>query len=177
MRKLAALALLAVLGGAYYLIHDVGHVPIFDAGLQRLAESGVEGYCAGQVFWQTRGYGDAELAEDCREERAPDAPKRGEGPAESSIFDVQPAFCRAVEDAGYAGPPCLDILEGSKLWPTYTGGLTDNWSDTAPYPLDVAFVIPPSDSRTGTRDGFSRGDEATTTTTGETTTTTEGDAE
>jgi len=165
MRKLAALALIAIVGGAWYVIHDVGHVPIFDARLQRLAESPAEAYCAGQTFWEHQGRGDAQSAADCRKDSKRDA--------EPDLTAVLPAFCLAVTDAGYQNgvEACLGIVEGQKLWPTRDGDLTNAWSETAPYPGDLAFVVPADDSRTGSRDGFSRDDEPTTTTAEETTTT------
>lgn len=162
MRKLAILALVALIGGAWFIVRDPGHIPIFDAGLQRLAETEAEGYCAGEVFWSTRGVGDEKAAQTCR---------AGQVNGERDLRAVQPAFCRAIENAGYSGPSCIDIMENFQYWPTYVGGITDNWSETAPYPLDLAFTTPDTDSRTGTRDGFSRDDETTTTTTEDTTTT------
>lgn len=167
MRKLAVLAVIALIGGAWYVVRDPGHVPLFDASLQRLAETEAEAHCAGVTFWTNRGQANPAEAEDCR--------TTSDQSTEFDLTVVQPAFCRAVTDQGYEGgvDNCLNILEGQKLWPTYDGGLTGAWSDTAPYPGDRALVVPPSDSRTGSRDGFSRDDEpeATTTTTAETSTT------
>jgi hypothetical protein len=174
MRKLAALALIAVLGGGYYIIHDVGHIPIFDAGLNRLAETSAEAYCAGTTFWEHQGQADAADAKACR--------AQSDRPTEPDLQAVTPSFCQAVTDSGYEGglDTCTGILEGQKLWPTYDGGLTNQWSEDSPYPADKAFAVPAGDSRTGTRDGFARGDEDTTETTETTvpeeeTTTTEGE--
>jgi hypothetical protein len=167
VRKLLLIALIAILGGAFYLIRDPGHIPIFDASLNRLAESEVEAYCAGTTYWQNRG-ANATAAADCRTASGMDP--------NPDITIVTDAFCRAVREAGYPGAveACQSILSDQKLWPTYDGGLTQSWSKTAPYPGDAAFVIPQGDSRTGTRDGFSRDDEAPPTTQ-ESTTTTEGE--
>jgi hypothetical protein len=163
MRKLALIALIAIAGGAFYLIRDVGHIPLFDANLQVLAESEVEGYCAGLTFWSNRGSGNAAEAAACRNE--------SDRSTDPDLTRVPAFFCMAVREAGFAGTvdECLGILDGQKLWPTRDGDLTNSWSQSAPYPGDLAFVVPPSDSRTGTREGFDRGDEApptTTTTTG-----------
>ena len=157
MRRLGLLALIVVVGGGFYLIRDPGHIPLFDAGLKRLAESELEGYCAGTTFWKHNGQPDAADAAECRSQSTYNST--------IDIARVTPAFCRGVSDSGYAGGvgACIGILTSGKLWPTFEGGLTDAWSKTAPYPGDLAFVIPADDSRTGERDGFSRDDSTTTT--------------
>lgn len=166
MRKLAALAIIAIVGGGFYLVRDPGHVPIFDAGLNRLAESEREGWCAGETYWSNRGQPNATAAAECRANSTLDPTP--------NLNMVQPAFCMAVREGGFPGTvdECQGILDGQKLWPTYDGGLTQSWSKSAPYPGDLAFVVPPDDSRTGDRQGFTRGD---TPTTSETTTTTQGE--
>ena len=45
-----------------YVTKQPGHVPLYDSNLVRLAESDLQGYCAGKVLWQTGGYGDARRA-------------------------------------------------------------------------------------------------------------------
>jgi hypothetical protein len=167
MRRLGLVALIVVAGGGFYLIRDVGHIPLFDAQLHRLAETPAEGYCAGVAFWNNRGQPDPGRAQECRVD--------SDLSTTLDLKQVQPLFCKAVTDNGYAGgiTECIGILTGQKLWPTYDGGLTSEWSKTAPYPGDLVFVIPDSESRTGPRDGFSRDDPTTTsTTTAETTSTT-----
>ena len=159
MRRLALISLIVVAGGAFYLLHDVGRIPMFDDNLRPLAESEVEGYCAGLTFWSNRGSGNAAEAAACR--------AGSDRSTEPDLVRVPAFFCMAVREAGFAGTvdECLGILDGQKLWPTRDGDLTNSWSQSAPYPGDLAFVVPPSDSRTGTRDGFSRDDEPPTTTT------------
>jgi hypothetical protein len=147
MKKLAVLALLAIVGGGFYLIRDPGRVPLFDANLQRLAESEVEGYCAGVSFWQNQGAPNPETTRECR----------GTDDSAPALTKVQPGFCRGIREQGYGGSEsdCMSILTGQKIWPTFDGGLTQAWSKNAPYPGDLVFVVP-DDSRTGERDGFER---------------------
>jgi hypothetical protein len=163
MRKLALIALIAIAGGAFYLIRDVGHIPLFDANLQVLAESEVEGYCAGFVADRFNKPHDKPAA-DCRAANADlsDA---------VNYTTVQKSGClgyaKATNKPSDWVTGCTSWMQREKFWPTRDGRITNNWSPTAPYPLDVMFDEPPTDSRTGTRDGFSRDDEAPTTTTTE----------
>jgi hypothetical protein len=132
------------------LVKPVGHIPLLDANRTVLAETQRQGYCAGEAFWRSNGWGDEAAFLECMD-------------ASTIVNDidvnaVQPAFCQAVAIEGYAGgvDMCLDILRGQKLWPTMTGGLSDSWNRRFPYPLDrlTAGVVPTQnsdESRTGDR--------------------------
>ena len=161
MRKLGLLALIAVIGGGWYLLHDVGHIPVYDAHLVRLAESPLEGYCAGTTFWTSQGQGDAESAARCR--------TTADYPAEKDLSKVVTWFCVGISTAGWQGTAqdCENIMYGQKMWPTYDGSISKSWSKSAPYPGELILVGPPDDSRTGGREGFVRGQESESTTTGE----------
>jgi hypothetical protein len=151
MNKLLAFCgILAVVGGLVMLVKPVGHIPLLDANRTVLAETQRQGYCAGEAFWRSNGYGNESAFLECM--------------SASTIvndFDVnavQPAFCQAVTVEGYAGgvDACMDILRGQKLWPTMTGGLSDSWNRRFPYPLDrlTAGQVPVTntdESRTGER--------------------------
>jgi hypothetical protein len=151
MNKLLAFGgILAVVGGLVLLVKPVGHIPLLDANRTVLAETQRQGYCAGEAFWRSNGYGNAASFQECM--------------SESTIVNdidvnaVQPAFCQAVTVEGYAGgvDACLDIVRSQKLWPTMAGGLTDAWNRRFPYPLDrlTAGQVPTQnsdESRTGDR--------------------------
>ena len=147
MRRLAVVAVLVIVGGAAYLLKDVGHVPLFSASLERLAESETEGYCAGVAFW---GGGSEQVKKDaaaeCRAER------------DDTGFDlvvVQRAFCEGIVDKGYAPgvSACEGIVAANRYWPTYDGDITQSWSRKFPYPGDLIFQPSPNpDSRTGDRE-------------------------
>jgi hypothetical protein len=185
-RKLLGLAgALVILGSVAYVAQPTGHVPPFDANLVRLAESELEGYCSGEVFWDTGG--NAAAAAACR------AARRGTMSEMSDLAAVSPAFCRAVVDSGWDQDvaACLEILESEQLWPTYDGGLSDAWNRARPYPQAPIHKAEMTDSRTGGHTGQvrvppSRGDPIipvetteteTETTTDTTATTTEEGAE
>jgi len=154
MRKLAFLAVLVVFAGGWYLLKDAGHVPMYSANLERLAETSTEGYCAGKAFW-SGGASEQDrkiAASECRTAR---------GPSDYNLAEVQPAFCEAVTKEGYAPgvDVCLDIVVKSQLWPTYNGGLTRAWSRNFPYPGRLILQqTTTDDSRTGNREGNIRND-------------------
>lgn len=155
MRRLAVLAVLVIAVGGWYVTRSVGHIPLFSANLERLAETPTEGYCAGVGFWQARGRQPqaAELAAVCREEH-PATP--------IDLQRVQKRFCEAIVESGYEQGvgSCLAIVTGNRYWPTYDGGLTSAWSRNYPYPGDLILqeAPPPDESRTGIRDGNQRED-------------------
>jgi hypothetical protein len=150
MRKLAVLAAATILFGFIYVIRDVGHVPLFDANIQRLAETVQEGYCAGVTFWTHGGEPNPTTAQECRD--------TSQRPTDYNLAGVQDAFCYGVVDTGYGGGQelCLTILQNNRYWPTYDGGLTNAWNKAYPYPGDRILVTQPDDSRTGDRSGFTR---------------------
>ena len=130
-----------------YVARPVGHVPPYDANLLRLAESKLQGYCAGETFWQVQT-GDAALAAGCRKKRA------DEMTDVSNLAAVQPAFCQAIVVAGWEGdvPSCLGIMASYKYWPTYDGTLTDQWNRARPYPQPaISGDTDEGGSRTGGR--------------------------
>lgn len=151
-RLLTVASVLLIVGGLAYVARPAGHVPLYDANLVRLAESKLEGYCAGQTFWNSGGNpeGDAAMAGRCRAERA------GTMSAKSNPVAVPRAFCRAIVDAGWESTvaECLQIMAGSQYWPTYDGGISNAWNRARPYPISA---LPASeaeqqdDSRTGGR--------------------------
>ena len=150
---LAIMAIVVVVGGGAWLAVDPGHVPIFDADLNRLAETSAEGYCSGIVFWNTNAMGDAKAAEVCRAETG--------RPTAIDLRIVQRSFCIGATDAGFTGgvDACLDIIEDQQGWPTYDGGLSQAWTKAYPYPGGTfrASVTDGVDySRTGDREGIMR---------------------
>ena len=143
--------------GFILLIMPVSHIPLLDANRQVLAESERSGYCAGEVYAKTRGYGSEPAMVDCK--------------ASSTIDDsinhraVQPAFCRGVIDNGLAvaQDECEAIVAEQEMWPTAKGSLTSSWNNRFPYPGGLLSVNVPQtggESRTGDRTGNDR-DEVT----------------
>lgn len=149
MRKLALLAFIAIVGGFFYLVRDVGHIPALDANLNVLAESREAGYCAGVVWWETRDNPTAKQTAECRESN--------DLSSEVDMRVVQESFCDGIVDAGWPSDPtfCLAIMQEQKLWPLFDGGFTDKWSKANPYPGDRMLDVS-SESRTGEREGFER---------------------
>jgi hypothetical protein len=145
-------------------IADPGRIPALDFNRQVLAETEVEGYCAGRIYWTTNA-GSASKAKACRN-ATPDMS------TEVNHAVVIISFCRGVLAEGFPGnvqSDCADAIAARSLWPTMDGRLTSAFDDTKgyPYPGDRVLPPPPSDSRTGSREGFDRGDEAPPTTTGD----------
>lgn len=145
-------AVLLVVTGFVYVARPAGHVPPYDANLVRLAESALEGYCAGETFWNTGGRleGNAAMAAACRKKRA------GKMSSTSKLAAVPSAFCRAIIASGWEGfeYECLEILVGQQYWPTYDGGITDAWNRARPYPISgvpAKKTGEQNDSRTGER--------------------------
>ena len=151
MKRLVVLALLTLVGGFFYLIHDVGRIPLYDANITRLAETPLEGYCAGQTFWRNNGEADAGRAVECR--------NSSERSDEVNLSQVVPQFCQAVVDEGFQGAKsdCENVVNDRRWWPTYDGGLTDAFTKAYPYPGDKVLTPPVNDdSRTGDREGLTR---------------------
>lgn len=148
-----ALGGLVVLLSLVYVARPAGHQPPYDANLVRLAESELEGFCAGEAFWRSggTGLGDPALASECRSRLA------GRKSAEPNLGAVSRAFCLAIVIEGWEGtvPDCVEILAQARYWPTYDGGLTDQWNRARPYPRPVISSGGGgggSDSRTGGRE-------------------------
>lgn len=143
---------LILAGSVVYVARPAGHQPPYDANLVRLAESRLEGYCAGQAFWASGGdpAGNASLAAQCRAERA------GTMPSTTNLAAVPRGFCRAIVDSGWEGTAkqCLEILGQYQYWPTYDGGISNAWNRARPYPLAHLSTGPSQasdESRTGGR--------------------------
>lgn len=131
-------------------MRDPGHVPLFDADLNRLAESELEGFCSGVTFWVERG-GDPVAAKECRATYDIDNTY--------NLPVVQVAFCLGAVASGFPGDPvidCYDVLRAGSLWPTYDGSITNAWTKANPYPGDVWAPPAGTGSRTGDREDAPR---------------------
>ena len=140
-----------------YVAQPTGHIPLYDANLVRLAETQLQGYCAGETFWKTQGAGDAAKARECRAERA------GDSSSKIDLTQVESAFCRAIVQSGWEGSEtdCLGIMATYQYWPTYDGSITDQWNRARPYPRSALQGAGPGrgdDSRTGGHGGPGRTD-------------------
>jgi len=123
-------AAVLILGGGWWVFSPTGHLRAFDADLQPLAESALEGYCTGYIFIsldQGRNPHPAETAE-CRATE--------EHPATVDMQQVVPMFCHGAVTAGWSGTTtsCKNILNQASLWPTLHGQLTAAWNKAHPYP-------------------------------------------
>lgn len=147
-KLLAVGGVVALALGLFMLVRDPGHIPLLDANRTLLAETEAEGYCAGQVFMDTRGYGrNPQMMQDCIE----DSTKQKE--YDHSI--VTRAFCEGVRSKGLplSMDDCLGAMIPNRYWPTMGGHLTNSWNKKFPYPGDALTTAQAdSDSRTGGRD-------------------------
>ena len=152
---LIGLGLVTIVIALAYVARPTGHIPLYDANLVRLAESPLQGYCAGETLMKTQNYdGDKAKAAACRGKNA------GAMSDNPNISKVEYAFCRAIVANGFNGSvnDCLGILSMNQLWPTYDGGITDQWNRARPYPRSAIQVVEPKPdgSRTGGRSGLYR---------------------
>ncbi len=145
-RALAAGGIFVIAVSLFYISQPVGHIPPYDANLTRLAESQLQGYCAGKTFWISGGVGDAGQASLCRQQL------KGKYSDKPNLRQVQPAFCQAIVDEGWAGTvsDCLAIMSQNEYWPTYDGGITNSWNRARPYPVTIG------GSSVGSQNGGSR---------------------
>jgi hypothetical protein len=148
-KLLAIGGILVIVGGLFLLVNPVTHIPLLDANRAVLAESDADGFCAGQTFMKTRGYGNEAQMNECL-----DLTKHSK---DINHMQVQPAFCAGLKDAGLdmGKEECMGILNENKLWPTMTGGLSSSWNRRFPYPGDFLTSNVPQtggDSRTGDRE-------------------------
>lgn len=138
-----------------YVGNRPGHQSPYDANLVRLAETERQGYCGGLTFWKTQGEGDAQVAKTCR----PEHPERS---GRVNLVATETGFCQAVVDSGWEGyvGSCLVILHDNQYWPTYDGGITNQWNRARPYPSAILEGVGGGDdgSRTGGRSGGERTD-------------------
>lgn len=152
-RRLVTIAGALILAGSIvYVARPAGHQPPYDADLNRLAESRLEGYCAGETLLKTGGNmdGNPPMAAQCRAARA------GSMASRTDLAGVPRAFCRAIVDGGWEGShqDCLGILASNLYWPTFDGGITNAWNRARPYPLSQLSTGTPQaadESRTGGR--------------------------
>ncbi len=143
------MAIVVMFLAVLYVARPEGFVPLFDAGLNRLAMTEQEGYCAGRAWLN-----DAATAADCR---ATDSHS-----TDIDLRTVVPAFCNAiVGEIGITQETCENIFAVNAMWPLYDGGFTDEWSESAPYPGSILGdgPIPEDTGRTGGRDGLQRMEE------------------
>lgn len=141
--------------GLVYIVWPVGHIPLYDANLVRLAESDLQGYCSGDTFWKTGGVGDSNMASECRSRLA----KKHSSNVDLSV--VQGSFCQAIVDSGWTGTKsdCLGIMATNEYWPTYVGAITNQWNRARPYPKLFSLInsnSKSSQSRTGGHSGNQR---------------------
>jgi len=148
---LATIALLIIVAGAFYVVVPPPYPGIFDADLNRLAETYEQGWCAGEANWPTDGGGDAAIVKQCAKDRN-----------DSTDIDhaaVIPAFCRGAANVGYTGDvktQCADYLEANEMWPTIDGRLSRAFDENYPYPggfFKATKTDTPDNSRTGDREG------------------------
>ncbi len=144
MNRLMAIGgILVMLVGLAVLVLPSGRIPLLDANRTILTETEREAYCAGLIYLQTRGQGDAAAAADCRATSAK--------PDQIDLDAVQSSFCHAViTQMNLTHGDCLGIMSAQRFWPTMDGGITNSWNRRFPYPGGV-IVKDTDDSRTGSR--------------------------
>ena len=143
-RRLMGLAAAVIVAASIaYIAQPRGHIPPYDANLVRLAESQLQGYCAGETLFKG---GDASMAAACRETHR--ASNR------TNLREVEAAFCRGIIASGWEGtvPQCRMILVDNRLWPTYDGNVSDQWNRARPYP-GSAINVGPNPEQDGSRTG------------------------
>lgn len=155
-RILGVLGVLVCIMALVYISLPVGHIPLYDANLVRLAETDLQAYCSGNTIMKTGGNPDANLASECRTSKA------GQYSNTYNLKNVQNLFCQAVLDAGWTGTmtDCLGILTDNEYWPTYDGSISNQWNRARPYPgrfVPLSGGTRGSDtSRTGGHNGSTR---------------------
>lgn len=155
MKKLMAIAAVLVTAGSLiYMMFANPHVPILDANRQVLAETELQGYCAGRTYFSSQGRGDLAYAKECWDEYADN---------KSSAIQhevVQEAFCKGLVAAGLpiTTSECMNVLVTYQYWPTMSGRLTGSWNRAFPYPLEQssADLQYGDSSRTGDRENNDR---------------------
>jgi len=142
-----------LVGGAWWVFSPVGHLRQFDADLQPLAESPLEGWCSGHTFIDGGGGRNAQQAKAaiCRTDNAETYS------ASVDMTAVVPSFCLGAIAAGWQGnlASCESILAQNNLWPTLHGQLTNAWNKAHPYP-GGEFSARVSDSSDNTGRGQTR---------------------
>jgi len=156
MKKLAAYvgALLLVVGGAVAAFWPINFWRLYDANLRPLALTHAENYCAG-FHGFAAGFPEHDPAvTDCE----------NSGPYDNvtpSVANSVQWACQGIVAGGWGGmvSDCELIFEQDQLWLVQGGGITRSWNDAWPRPRPIGgSIVPMDDSRTGSRDGFSRDD-------------------
>ncbi len=150
-RLLGLVGILVLILGVWYVARPMGFVPIYDANLQRLAMSAYESQCAGEAFMAGES---PTVAAECRVTSGHSQ--------DINLNIVQIQFCQTVAEAYHMTPEaCMKILTDFQLWPTYDGSLTDQWSESNPYPGGILGTDTEAEdsSRTGGREGLQRGEQ------------------
>lgn len=133
-RMIWTLLLIVVLvGGGFATFRDPGRIHMYAVDGSVLAETELEGWCSGSIFWSSRQRGDDKRAAQCRKDQS----ETMDTTVAHNI--VQLAFCKGIQSEGFQGNiivGCVDFLQNQRLWPTMDGKLTATWSDSYPYPLD-----------------------------------------
>jgi hypothetical protein len=150
---LAFLGVLVMAGVLIYLAIPPGVPKLFDGNLTRLAQTDAEGYCSGLAFFRANSAEEAkDIAAGCREDTTLSTTV--------DLARVTMAFCLGAKKGGYTGSiqfGCVDVLKSLQFWPMYDGGITDAWTRSHPYPLNLlesSVEIVEDNSRTGGRPGI-----------------------
>lgn len=151
-----------VVGMGIVVFWPINFWRLFDDNLRPLALTQAENYCAGFHGINNQfAYNDPDVA-TCIASGDYD----NETP---SVADSVMWGCQGIVAGGWPGSvnDCADIFERDQLWLLLNGGITLAWSEAYPRPKPIGqgALTPQSDSRTGSRDGFARGDQADATTT------------
>lgn len=128
MNKLLAIgAIIAtILLGVLLVVEQ--YEPLTDANRQILATSYAEGYCAGQVYWDSQGKGDDALMKTCVDDSS--------FSNDHDIRAVTYAFCFGLRTKVTIGQSeCESIMKAKQFWPLASGALTSSWNKKFPYPL------------------------------------------
>lgn len=149
---IAVVGAIAILASLAYLVKPVGHVPPFDANRWRLAETQLEGFCAGEVVVKTNSQQKSPtMAAECREAR------KGEMSSDVNLEDAIIGFCTAIgEGFGMTMEDCRTAVADNEIWPLYDGGFTMAWNETFRYPGSEVLTNPPSNGRVGDREPIVR---------------------
>lgn len=149
------LAVLALVGGGWFVSFDPGPVHRYDADLNRLAATELESICAATVYISSNGNGNKKDAASCREQFA------HANPNVIAYDRVIPVFCTYVAPRlSLSWNVCVSIMEVNELWPARDGFIVSSWNDSNPWPGEVFQVRHEEgddpEGRTGDREELSR---------------------
>jgi hypothetical protein len=153
---LGTIGTLLIIAGALYVTIPPPYPGIFDANLNRLAESYEDGWCAGNLFWSANRNNVKNLKSEMK--------KCAKDNTFSHSIDHQkviPGFCHGAMAAGFPGnytTECFNVFTSRRMWATMGARITSAFNEQYPWPGEV---FPGSEgvggeSRTGGRDGFER---------------------